>query len=159
MSEHATAEAIVVSELHTLDTPSGAALLIEALAERGLESSTSRATLVLRDFLARGHHVLVARDGGDPVGYLAAVWSFSLSRGAPVLLVQDLFVQAERRRRGVATALLERAEALAVSRFACRLELGADLGDAPAQALYERRGFDRIQGRAVRMKLLPEGMS
>lgn len=148
MSEHA------VSELHVLDVPTAATLLIDALGERGVTRSPSDASLALRDFLSRGHHVLVAKDGDAFTGYLCAVWSFSLSRGAPVLIVSDVFVRRDARRHGVASALLARAEDLARSRFACRLELATDLQDEPAQALYERHGFARVDGRAVRMKRL-----
>jgi ribosomal protein S18 acetylase RimI-like enzyme len=55
--------------------------------------------------------------------------------------LRDVEVRADKRRRGVASALIRYAEIEAQARGFDRLRLGVSIDNAPAQALYLRHGF------------------
>lgn len=84
---------------------------------------------------------LVAESAGRVVGACSLHDRFSTWKGAPVVEVQDLFVLPEERRRGVATALLDAAEAHAAKLGAARVELQVLAGNAAALGLYRGAGF------------------
>ena len=76
----------------------------------------------------------VAWEGAEAVGHL------HLAVVNPPEL-QDVEVSADRRRRGVASALIRYAEKEAQARGFDRLRLGVSIDNAPAQALYRRHGY------------------
>jgi GNAT superfamily N-acetyltransferase len=79
-----------------------------------------------------------------PAGYLTLLWDaeYPPFRAAGVPEVQDLLVAAALRRRGVATALLDEAEAIAARRApGIGLSVGVYEAYGPAQRLYARRGY------------------
>jgi ribosomal protein S18 acetylase RimI-like enzyme len=76
----------------------------------------------------------VAWEGTEAVGHL------HLALVDPPEL-QDVEVRVDRRRRGVASALIRYAEIEARARGFDRLRLGVSIDNAPAQALYRRHGF------------------
>jgi ribosomal protein S18 acetylase RimI-like enzyme len=55
--------------------------------------------------------------------------------------LQDIEVRSDKRRRGVASALIRYAEADAHTRGFDRLRLGVSVENLPAQALYRRHGY------------------
>ena len=70
--------------------------------------------------------VWVAHDGGLPVGYLVAVYVFSLEHLGLTAEIDECFVQPEYRGRGIGSDLLRRAE-IGVMRAGCTsisLQLG-----------------------------------
>ena len=85
---------------------------------------------------------LVAELDARTVGFALFFHAYSTFRTAPVLYLEDLFVEPERRRHGVGTALLARVAALAVERRCARLEWEVLEWNAPAIAFYERQGAD-----------------
>jgi ribosomal protein S18 acetylase RimI-like enzyme len=76
----------------------------------------------------------VAWDGKEPLGHL------HLALIDPPEL-QDVKVRVDRRRRGVASALIRYAEAEVRARGFDRLRLGVSIENEAAQALYRRNGF------------------
>ena len=83
--------------------------------------------------------VLVAWLGSEVVGYVTVVWKPHYS---PFPEIQDLNVVPEFRRRGVATALVDAAEALIATRsdiVGIGVGMSADYG--PAQRMYVLRGY------------------
>ena len=93
---------------------------------------------------------VVAWDGDEPIGhaYLALT---ETELGVPE--VQDVYVMPERRREGVATALMRAAERLAAERGHRHCSLSFGVGNDAARALYERLGYrdagvppKRVQG-------------
>jgi ribosomal protein S18 acetylase RimI-like enzyme len=60
------------------------------------------------------------------------------------LYIQDIYVLAHERRRGVASALLARVAAEAIERNCPFVELTVT-GDNPARRLYRRTGFDPVR--------------
>jgi GNAT superfamily N-acetyltransferase len=101
-----------------------------------------------RQYLAessrRARIALVARAEGVFAGYVTLVWvaSYASFRRAGIPELQDLNVLPRFQRQGVATQLLDAAEALAKSRadtVGIGVGLTADYG--PAQRLYALRGY------------------
>jgi GNAT superfamily N-acetyltransferase len=97
----------------------------------------------LSDRLGAGESVLLlALDAdGAGLGFTQLFPSFTSVGAARLFVLNDLFVASGARRRGVAGALLEAAEAHARAAGAVRLVLQTATDNAPAQRLYERRGW------------------
>jgi ribosomal protein S18 acetylase RimI-like enzyme len=92
----------------------------------------------------------VAWDGADPVGHAHVAWA-GTKLGVPE--IQDVFVEPELRRRGVATALSRGVEREAVRRGHRRISLSVGIANDAARRLYERLGYadagsepERVQG-------------
>ena len=79
-------------------------------------------------------------DGGGVVGGLVAYELDKLERARRELYIYDLAVAAPYRRRGIATALIDRLRAIAASRGVWVIYVQADYGDDPAIALYTKLG-------------------
>jgi GNAT superfamily N-acetyltransferase len=106
-------------------------------------------TLLMAD---RRAAVLVAVWGGAVVGMVTGQLVVSTAEGGLSALVEDLVVDAPRRKKGVGRALLAAIEGWAESRGATRLQLLADRENAPALAFYEREGW-----RTTRLVCLRQG--
>jgi ribosomal protein S18 acetylase RimI-like enzyme len=85
--------------------------------------------------------VLLAELAGSAVGYLAFYRAFSLFRGGPVLLVENLYVDETARGRGVGRHLLAAAAAEAARRGYGRIELHVRADNPDSRAFYRRLGF------------------
>lgn len=83
--------------------------------------------------------------GGLPVGLINCVEGFSTFACQPLVNVHDVVVLASHRGQGVAEQMLALVEQLARARGACKLTLEVLEGNAPAQKLYRRLGFDNYQ--------------
>lgn len=80
---------------------------------------------------------LVAWEGDEPVGHAHIEWALD----PPEL--QDVFVLAAYRRRGIATALTAVAEQRVLARGGSVLSLTVGAGNEGAQALYRKLGYMR----------------
>ncbi|WEN16599.1 GNAT family N-acetyltransferase [Rhodanobacter sp. AS-Z3] len=102
-----------------------------------------------RDFLAarlaneQSLILLACDDQGPALGFTQLYPLFSSVRTVRTYLLNDLFVSASVRRRGVAGALLRAAAEQARALGAASLSLATALDNAPAQALYESLGWQR----------------
>lgn len=95
----------------------------------------------LRRLLASDTFVaVVALVGGRVVGGLAGYMLHKFEQARSELYIYDLGVDADHRRRGIATALIERVRELAGERGAHVIYVQADHGDDPAIALYTGLG-------------------
>lgn len=95
----------------------------------------------LADLLGRDHFVaLVAREGERVVGGLVAYELAKLEQARSEFYIYDLAVSEDRRRRGIATALIEALRGIAGARGAQVVFVQADYVDPPAIALYEKLG-------------------
>jgi aminoglycoside 3-N-acetyltransferase I len=83
---------------------------------------------------------LAALQDGAVVGGLAAYVLQKFEQERSEIYIYDLAVAAAHRRRGVATALIARLKIIAKARGAYVIYIQADLGDAPAIALYTKLG-------------------
>jgi ribosomal protein S18 acetylase RimI-like enzyme len=90
---------------------------------------------------ARPEEVLVAVLDDEVAGFLCLRPATPLASNAHVLIIAGLGVTPSAQRKGVASELLEAAETYASERKIERLTLRVLSGNAPARALYERRGY------------------
>jgi ribosomal protein S18 acetylase RimI-like enzyme len=90
--------------------------------------------------------VWVADAGGELVGYLIAVHTFSLEQKGPMAEIDEFFVSPEARTYGVGAALLDVAESdLAYAGCVC-LQLQLSKENFRARAFYRRHGYREREG-------------
>lgn len=96
-----------------------------------------------RERLAAAAAVTFVADDGGLIGYTALSHSEppSVFARGPAVSVEEVYVAPERRGEGVATVLLERAEAWGRERGCERATLSVNADNATARALYEDRGY------------------
>ncbi len=97
----------------------------------------------LRERLRFGESVvLVAKRGGTVVGFVQLYPMFSSVRTARTWILNDLYVDAGARRRGVARALLDASAAFARGDGAAGISLETTQDNAAARALYRAAGWN-----------------
>jgi aminoglycoside 3-N-acetyltransferase I len=95
----------------------------------------------LERLLARDDFIaLVALKDAEVVGGLAAYELVKYEQERSEIYIYDLAVAAPHRRQGIATALIGNLSTMAAQRGAYVVFVQADLGDAPAIALYTKLG-------------------
>ncbi len=112
--------------------------------ERPPDLAGARAFLLAR--LSRRESVLyLAEEGGEALGFvqLYPLFSSTAARPGRLWLLNDLYVVAKARGRGVGRQLMERARQLAIETEACAIELATARTNGMAQALYESLGYRR----------------
>jgi len=77
------------------------------------------------------------------LGFTQLYATFCSVEAAPILVLYDLFVDAEYRRLGVGKALMNRAQAHAIDSGAARIDLETAIDNINAQQLYEALGYVR----------------
>lgn len=98
----------------------------------------------LTERLSRGESVIFAvLEGGQALGFTQLYPSFSSLSIRPIWILNDLFVTAAARRRGIGAMLLRAARDHARKTGAVRLALSTAVTNTQAQALYERDGWRR----------------
>ena len=108
----------------------------------GKTSDEAAARAFLRARFEHGESfVFIALDGDTPVGFTQLYPSFSSVSLARVFVLNDLFVQAQARRRGVASALLSAATQFSKSLGAVRVSLNTAISNETAQAVYQAAGW------------------
>lgn len=85
--------------------------------------------------------VLVARRGGDMVGFVQLYPMYSSVRTARTWILNDLFVDPAARRSGVARALLDAAAGFAREDGAAAISLETTRDNAAARATYRAAGW------------------
>jgi aminoglycoside 3-N-acetyltransferase I len=95
----------------------------------------------LKRLLEKPHFIaLVALDGEEVVGALAAYELEKFEQMRSEIYIYDLAVREAHRRRGVATGLIRALQPIARERGAWVIFVQADPGDDPAIRLYESLG-------------------
>ncbi|EQB12979.1 GNAT family N-acetyltransferase [Sphingobium lactosutens] len=87
--------------------------------------------------------IFIANDGETGLGFTQLYPSFSSTRMTRTLILNDLYVIPDARKRGVAKALLSAATDYARQIGAVRLSLSTANDNLSAQALYEADGWVR----------------
>ena len=85
-------------------------------------------------------YLLACIDSGRVVGALSAYQLRKFERARSELYIYDLAVATDRRREGIATALIRAIRRLGAEAGAWVIFVQADYGDEPAIALYEKLG-------------------
>lgn len=88
---------------------------------------------------------VLAFDGQTPVGLVNCLEGFSTFACRPLVNVHDVVVLASHRGQRVAEHMLQLVEQIARERNACKLTLEVLSGNAGANRLYARFGFDAYQ--------------
>jgi GNAT superfamily N-acetyltransferase len=118
--------------------------LIKGLAEyEKLQDHAVATEEAIRDGLfgaRRFAEVVIAEDGGTPVGFALFFHNYSTFLGKPGLYLEDLFVIPEARGRGIGKALLLHLKALAIARGCGRMEWSVLDWNAPAIGFYKKLG-------------------
>lgn len=141
----------VVSVLVRAATPADIADLIDLLARLfNLEADFQPDAELQRRGLelllqSEAAVVLVAEVSGSVVAMATAQQIVSTAEGGPALLVEDVVVHEHHRRLGIGSALLAALAEWGHSRGANRLQLLADLDNAPALDFYRRTGWHQTR--------------
>ena len=88
------------------------------------------------------------------VGYLLAVYVFSLEHLGLTVEIDELFVVPDERGRGVGAALLKTAEATLISTGCTNVSLQLSRGNESARAFYRRHGYRERSGYELLDKML-----
>lgn len=117
------------------------ALFGRAFSEPDTYGAKPPSDAYLGALLARKHVIaLVALTNADVIGGLVAYELDKFEQARSEIYIYDLAVAEAERRKGVATALIERLRAIAAERGAWVVYVQADYGDDPAIALYAKLG-------------------
>jgi GNAT superfamily N-acetyltransferase len=110
----------------------------------GRPSEPEAAGRFLRRRLERGESVILIADlAGRPAGFAQLYPSFDSIELDKILILHDLFVEPDARRRGVARGLLEAVRQYGETVGACGVGLATAIDNYGAQALYEQLGYVR----------------
>lgn len=137
------------------------ARFVRALAE--YERLAHEAVATEADFAAalfgtpRRAGCLIAEWEGTPAGFALYHWTFSTFLGKPGRWLEDLWVEPEYRRRGIARALFARLSADTLAEGGARLAWNVLDWNRPATETYDAMGADalddwtmrRLQGAAL----------
>lgn len=97
----------------------------------------------------------IARDGDAPVGYLLAVYVFSLEHFGVTAEIDELFVLPTHHGVGIGTELLLAAEAEFVRSGCTNVSLQLARGNDTARKFYRRHGYGTRSGYELLDKMLP----
>jgi GNAT superfamily N-acetyltransferase len=96
----------------------------------------------------------IARMKGEAVGYLLAVYVFSLEHLGLTAEIDEFFVLPSARSRGIGEELLRLAEAEFVRRGCTNVALQLDRGNDRARVFYRAHGYDGRAGYDLLDKML-----
>lgn len=117
------------------------ALLGRAFSEPDTYGAKPPSDIYLGALLAKKHVIaLVALGNAEVIGGLVAYELDKFEQARSEIYIYDLAVAKAERRKGVATALIERLREIGAARGAWVVYVQADYGDDPAIALYEKLG-------------------
>jgi len=113
----------------------------EAFDDVGTYSRARPSAAYLKRLLGSDYFIaLAALKSGEVVGGIAAYELRKFEQERSEIYIYDLAVAAAHRREGIATALILELKKIAAARGAYVIFVQADLGDAPAIALYTKLG-------------------
>jgi GNAT superfamily N-acetyltransferase len=101
--------------------------------------------------------IWVAQDGGRSVGYLLAVYLFSLEHGGLMAEIDEFFVTPEKRSLKIGAALLDAATAAMTQRGISHIQLQLGTHNAHGKRFYEQHGFEQLSEYTLLYKSLQLG--
>lgn len=128
------------------DVPDIAAMAVDFYRHEHLEFIPRRFTAALRGLLKSkscGAAWLIESDG-KAIGYVIVCCGYSIEYGGITALVDELYVHAAHRARGIGTATLEFLSCEAKARGWPAIQLEVVRANVRAAALYKRNGFEDI---------------
>lgn len=126
------------------DVPALLGLMHAFYTDAGYPFSEPGARAAVLHLLAndRVGRIWIAREDQEPLGYLVLTFGYSLEHHGVVAFVDELFVAADWRGRGLGTSALALAEAECRTLGVRTLQLEVERGNVGAQELYRRTGFN-----------------
>jgi ribosomal protein S18 acetylase RimI-like enzyme len=112
-------------------------------AHESIEFDEERQRTALRQFLAdpsRGGVSLIEVNG-EASGYVVLATMFSLEFGGQAAFIDELYIEASKRREGLGRATIEALESSCRAAGITALRLEVDHSNHAARRLYERLGF------------------
>jgi GNAT superfamily N-acetyltransferase len=100
---------------------------------------------LLADPRREGIQLIARDDDGRAIGFATVYWTWSTTTAARLAVMNDLFVSADARGSGAATALIEASRDAAAEHGAKRLAWQTALDNERAQRVYDRLGAKRSQ--------------
>ena len=100
-----------------------------------------------------GTQLVAEGASGELLGFATVLWSWDTTTGAPIAVMEDLFVSQGARGRGVGRRLLEACRALARDRGCAALAWETAPDNAGAQRLYDETGAERSTWLGYRLPL------
>ncbi|MGA6826893.1 GNAT family N-acetyltransferase [Nitrospira sp. NS4] len=130
--------------------------IMAALKEQAFHFHYDDTVIRVRSWLKDGlYTVLLARKGGEPIGFLALYQSYALYTEGVYGTIPEFYVRPAHRSKGVGAALLEQARRLGQARSWRRLEVTTP--PLPqfdrTLAFYQREGFSISGGRKLKREL------
>ena len=117
------------------------AMFGEAFDEPSTYNDARPSRAYLSRLLARDHFIAIAAlEGERVVGGIAAYVLDKFEQERSEIYIYDLAVEADYRRRGIATAMIAELRRIGAARGAWVIFVQADHGDDPAIALYSKLG-------------------
>jgi aminoglycoside 3-N-acetyltransferase I len=117
------------------------AMFGEAFDDRSTYTQHQPDDVYLKELLSGASFIAIAAlSGTKVVGGIAAYTLPKFEQARTEIYIYDLAVDAEFRRQGIATAMIEALKTLARSKGAYVIYVQADYGDDPAIALYTKLG-------------------
>lgn len=104
-------------------------------------------------FEHRYFHILIAEDEGEKIGYALFFFTYSASLGAPILYLEDLFVEEKVRNKGIGKALLSELAKIAIDKKCCRMEWHAFTWNEKAIQFYKYLGAE-LKNDLVQIRLV-----
>lgn len=106
----------------------------------------ARTATLLSEFMVHPEqgHCWVAEEGGQLVGYLLAVYVFSLEHGGVMAEIDEFFVVPEKRSLKIGAALLNNATAALAQPGITHIQLQLGQGNSRGQRFYEQHGFEEL---------------
>ncbi len=100
---------------------------------------------------------MLAEHNEISVGYALFFFSYSPAAGAPILYIEDLFVEEEYRLQGLGKALLSKLATIALKKDCCRMEWHSFAWNEKAIGFYKNLGA-RPQPDSLQFRLFDEDL-
>lgn len=111
------------------------------------EPDLELATTYIRERIARGESIIhVALLDGEAVGFVQSYATFCSVDAIKRHVLYDLYVDEAHRDDGIGARLMDAARDAAIADGAKRVDLETAHDNAPGQHLYEKLGYERVEG-------------
>jgi len=137
---------IKIREARVSDTAMLAGMLAELFSiedDFEIDSSKQKTALNIITGGSTGGVILIAETDSAAAGMINLQKVVSTASGGFSVLMEDLYVRPEYRKRGIGTMLVEKAVQWGKEHGAVRIQLAADSRNTPALDFYSKTGFSK----------------